>query len=80
MEANSSVRQGQGKEGEEVSNFVEGLHCARALAALKIVSVVIWLQIALTIPFSTTSFLDASSHLYNRLCPLVGWLVGWSVG
>ena len=40
-EANSSVRQGQGKEGEEVSNFVEGLHCARALAALKIVSVVI---------------------------------------
>ena len=29
-------------------------------------------------------FLDASSHLYNRFCPLVGWsvgcLVGWSVG
>ena len=29
-------------------------------------------------------FLDASSHLYNRLCLLVGrsvgWLVGWLVG
>ena len=25
-------------------------------------------------------FLDASSHLYNRLCPLAGWLVGWLVG
>ena len=28
-------------------------------------------------------FLDASTHLYKRLCPsvrpLVGWLVGWSV-
>ena len=24
-------------------------------------------------------FLDASSHLYNRLCPSVGWLVGLSV-
>ena len=25
------------------------------------------------------SFLDASSHLYDRLCPMVGRLVGWSV-
>ena len=25
-------------------------------------------------------FLDASSHLYKRPCPSVGWLVGWSVG
>ena len=25
-------------------------------------------------------FLDASLHLYNRLCPSVGWLVGWLVG
>ena len=26
------------------------------------------------------AFLDASSHLYKRVCPLVGWLVGRSVG
>ena len=26
------------------------------------------------------SFLDASSHLYNKLCPLVGQLVGRLVG
>ena len=26
------------------------------------------------------SFLDASSHLYMRSCPSVGWLVGPSVG
>ena len=25
-------------------------------------------------------FLDAPTHLYKRLCPLVGWLVGRSVG
>ena len=25
-------------------------------------------------------FLDATSHLYNRLCPLVGRSVGWLVG
>ena len=25
------------------------------------------------------TFLDAPSHLYNRLCPLVGLSVGWSV-
>ena len=25
-------------------------------------------------------FLDASSHLYMRSCPSVGWSVGWSVG
>jgi len=27
-----------------------------------------------------TLFLDASSHLYNRVCPSVGRSVGWSVG
>ena len=30
------------------------------------------------------AFLDASSHLYKRVCPAigrsVGWVVGWSVG
>ena len=26
------------------------------------------------------TFLDASSHLYKRPCPSVGWLVGWLVG
>ena len=26
------------------------------------------------------TFLGATKHLYNWLCPLVGWLVGWSVG
>ena len=26
------------------------------------------------------TFLDASSHLYKRPCPSVGWLVGPSVG
>ena len=25
-------------------------------------------------------FLGATKYLYNWLCPLVGWLVGWSVG
>ena len=25
-------------------------------------------------------FLDASSHLYMRSCPSVGWMDGWSVG
>ena len=30
--------------------------------------------------FHFNSFLDASSHLYNRLCPSVGWLVGRLVG
>ena len=24
-------------------------------------------------------FLDAFSHLYKRVCPSVGWSVGWSV-
>ena len=27
-----------------------------------------------------TTFLDASSHLYKRLCTSVGRSVGWSVG
>ena len=26
-----------------------------------------------------STFLDASSHLYKRPCPSVGWLVGWLV-
>ena len=29
---------------------------------------------------SPRPFLGATKHLYNWLCPLVGWLVGWSVG
>ena len=29
---------------------------------------------------TTFSFLDASTHLYNRLCPSVGPSVGWSFG
>ena len=30
--------------------------------------------------FFFLSFLDASTHLYKRLCPSVRWLVGWLVG
>ena len=26
------------------------------------------------------SFLGATKHLYNWLCPSVGWLVGWLIG
>ena len=29
--------------------------------------------------FISLLFLGATKHLYNWLCPLVGWLVGWSV-
>ena len=44
-------------------------------------SVSFFLSILLSLyPSFTVSFLDASSHLYNSLCRLVGWLVGWSVG
>ena len=28
---------------------------------------------------SFVSFLDASTHLYKRVCPSVGWSIGWSV-
>ena len=29
---------------------------------------------------TNSMFLGATKHLYNWLCPLVGWSVGWLVG
>ena len=41
---------------------------------------VLWRLYASALCPRASIFLDASTHLYKRVCPSVGWLVGWSVG